>query len=378
LVGVLRSFLLFLAVILLIGAAVLRFRYGGGEPYADLTSPPELAESALQVAVSYPEPIGNVAVNQEGRIFFTVHPESRPQGNRLLEWVNGAAVPYPSGAMQLHLFDTVLGIVVDRQNRLWVIDHGNHGFSDARLFAFDLQTGELAHDHIFLPEIAPAGSFLQDLQVSADGNFVFIADASFWRKHPAIIVYDVQLRRARRVLESHPSVSAEDYLIRTATKDMSFLGGMVALKGGVDGIAIDTDNEWLYYGAISQDGLFRIPLAVLKDASLPEKQRENAVERYSSKPLSDGMSTDTGGNVYITDVEHGAVMIVDPDLQLRTLIRSSRIRWADALSFGPDGWLYIADSAIPEQVLRSKDHIRSKGPYYVFRFQPGFEGVAGQ
>jgi sugar lactone lactonase YvrE len=276
------------------------------------------------------------------------------------------------------MFDTVLGIVVDRQNRLWVIDHGNHGFSDARLFAFDLQTGELVHDHIFLPAIAPAGSFLQDLQVSADGNFVFIADASFWRKRPAIVIYDVQLRRARRVLESHPSVSPEDYLIRTTVRDMSFLGGMVALKGGVDGIAVDTRNEWLYYGAISQDGLFRVPLAVLKDASIPAEQVENSVERYSNKPLSDGMSTDTIGNVYITDVEHGAIMIVDPDLQLRTLLRSSRIRWADALSFGPDGWLYVADSAIPEQVLRSKDHIRSKGPYYIYRFQPGYTGVPGQ
>jgi sugar lactone lactonase YvrE len=153
---------------------------------------------------------------------------------------------------------------------------------------------------------------------------------------------------------------------------------MLALKGGVDGIAVDTDNLWLYYGAISQDGLFRIPLDVLTDASLPAMRLENAVERYSSKPLSDGMSADTSGNIYITDVEHGAVMIVDPDLRLRTLIRSSRIRWADALSFGPDGWLYVADSAIPDQVLRSKGHIRSKGPYYIYRFRPGYEGVAGQ
>lgn len=373
-----RSFLLFLAVILLIAAAILRIRYGGGEPYTDISTPPLLPESALEVVVTYPEPIGNVAVNRDGRIFFTVHPESRPQGNRLLEWVNGAAVPYPGVAVQLHLFDTALGIAIDRQNRLWVIDHGNHGFSNARLLAFDLDTGEIAHDHTFLPEIAPAGSFLQDLQVSADGNFVFIADASFWRKKPGIVVYDVQLRHARRLLESHPSVSAEHYVIRTATKDMVFLGGLVTLKGGVDGITIDTENDWLYFGAISQDGLFRVPLAVLKDASLPARQVENAVERYSSKPLSDGMSSDTSGNVYVTDVEHGAVMIVSPDREITTLIRSDRIRWADALSFGPDGWLYLADSAIPDQVLMSKEHIKSKGPYTIFRFRPGYVGIPGQ
>jgi hypothetical protein len=81
--------------------------------------------------------------------------------------------------------------------------------------------------------------------------------------------------------------------------------------------------------------------------------------------------------VYVTDIEHGAVMIVGRDLQPRTLIASDRIRWADGLSFGPGGWLYLADSAIQEQVLRSRDHIKSKGPYYIFRFRPGHEGVPG-
>ena len=71
-------------------------------------------------------------------------------------------------------------------------------------------------------------------------------------------------------------------------------------------------------------------------------------------------------------------MRVGPNRTLETLIRTPRIRWADALSFGPDGWLYIADSAIPDQVLRSKRHIREAGPYFIYRFRPGVEGVPGQ
>lgn len=372
-----KSFLLFVASIALLGAAVLRVRYGGGEPYPDLSTPPLLPESQLETVLSYPEPIGNVAVNRDGRIFFTIHPESRPQGNKLLEWVDGAAVPYPSGTVQPHLFNTILGVVVDRQNRLWTIDHGNHGFSTARLLAFDLDSGELVHDHRFRDEIAPTGSFLQDLQVSADGEFVFIADASFWRKRPAIVVYELATRRERRVLESHASVEAGDYLIRTATREMVFLGGLVSLKGGVDGLALDLENQWLYYGAINQDDLFRVPVKVLMDASLPPRQIENAVERFSNKPLSDGMSADLYGNLYVTDIEHGSVMIVDEDQVPKTLIHSQRIRWPDSLRFGPDGWLYLADSAIQDQVLRSKGHIKSKGPYYVYRFRPGHEGIPG-
>ena len=76
----------------------------------------------------------------------------------------------------------------------------NHGTHAARLLAFDLDNGEVIHDHRLPPEIAPIGSFLQDLQVSADGRTIVIADASFWRKSPAIIVYDIASATARRVL----------------------------------------------------------------------------------------------------------------------------------------------------------------------------------
>lgn len=372
-----RNLLLFLLVIALAAAIVLRVRYGGGDPYVDLSTSPILGDDALEEVIRYPEPIGNIAVSADGRIFFTVHPESRPQGNKLLEWVDGAGVPYPNGTVQPHLFETVLGVVVDRQNRLWTIDNGNHGFGVARLLAFDLASGDLLHNHEFRTEIAPAGSFLQDLQVSANGATVFIADASIWRRSPAIIVYDVGTRNARRVLDSHSSVSTQNYMIRTPLRDMTFLSGLVDLKTGVDGIAIDPDNNWLYYGAMNNGNLFRISVQSLLNETLPARQLESEVQRVADKPLSDGMSVDLAGNVYITDVEHGAVMRVTTDRQLETLVRSPRIRWADALSFGPDGWLYLADSAIPEQVLKPKDYIESRGPFTVFRFRPGTAGVPG-
>jgi len=217
---------------------------------------------------------------------------------------------------------------------------------------------------------------LQDLQVSADGNTIVIADASFWRKRPALIVYDIESGDARRVLEKHESVSARNFLIRTPDRDMEFLGGMVALRGGVDGIALGP--EWLYYGALSGSGLYRVRLRDLRDASLPPKQLANRVERVGDKPLSDGLSADFEGGVYITDIEHNAIMRSSPSGELSTIIQSRDIRWPDALSFGPDGYLYVADSALPELILRSQEHIKAQAPYRVFRFKPGVAGVPGQ
>jgi sugar lactone lactonase YvrE len=371
-----KKILLFLLILGVIATSGVRVRYGGGEPYPDLSTAPALTGSLIEEVLSYPEPVGNVAVSESGRIFFTVHPEARPHGNKLLEYVAGASVPFPDGAAQSQLFDTVLGVTVDRLNRLWTIDHGNHGMRSARLLAFDLGTSELVHDHLLDEGIAPAGSFLQDLQVSRDGRTVIIADASFWRKSPAIIVYDVKSATARRVLQGHPSVSAENYLIRNGQRQMTFVGGLVALRGGVDGIVLD--DEWLYFGAISGSGLYRVRLADLRDGSIPDSQLATRIERYADKPLSDGFSIDVAGNVYMTDVEHGAISIVGADRNLHTLIRSDQIRWPDALSFGPDGWLYIADSDLGDVILQSRDHIKTRGPYRIFRFRPGTAGTPGQ
>lgn len=371
-----KTALLFIVVLLVTAATALWIRHGGGNPYPDLTGSPQLSSDALEEVLTYSEPIGNVAVNRDGRVFFTVHPESRPQGNKLLEYVNGAAVPYPSLRQQSELFDTPLGVAIDRFDRLWVIDHGNHGLRPARIVAIDLVSGQVLRNQFFDATIAPAGSILQDLQVSADGRTIVIADTSFWRKSPALIIYDVESGNARRVLEGHASVSAENYTIRSQDHDMKFLGGIVALRGGVDGIALGT--EWLYWGALSGSGLYRVLLEDLRDRNLPASQLASRLERYSDKPLSGGLSLDIAGNVYITDVEHYAIFRVDLQRNLSTLIQSRKIRWPDALSFGPDGYLYVADSALPELILKSTEHIKANGPYRIFRFQPGFEGIPGQ
>ncbi|WP_164010732.1 L-dopachrome tautomerase-related protein [Pyxidicoccus trucidator] len=363
--------------LLLLAALGVRLRYGGGAPYPDVTGMPLLPDSALEVAAMSPEPIGNLAVSSTGRLFFTIHPESRPEGAKLLEWVDGKAVPYPTAELQAKLFETPLGITIDRRDWLWTIDHGNHGMGTPRLLAFELATGHLAHEFVFPPDVAPPGSFLQDLRVDVKGDAVFIADVAFWRRGPGLVVYDVAAKQARRVLSGHPSVFPQDYIIRNPIKEMVFFGGLAALKAGVDGIAMDPSGEWVWFAAMNHDTMYRVRAADLRDASLGEAELEKRLHAVGRKPLNDGLSADVEGNVLITDVEHGAVLRMSPEGRLETLVKSPRIRWADALSHGPDGWVYLADSAIPHQMLQSKAHIAANAPYYIYRFKSGIAGVAG-
>lgn len=368
--------LLVLAGALAVGG--LRLYFGGGTAYADLTAAPLVGEGGLETVLSYREPIGNVAVSANGRVFFTVHPEARPQGPRLLEWRDGKAEPFPAQDIQASIFATPLGLVVDRHNRLWTVDPAHHGFGRPRIVAIDLNSGLVVHEHVFPRGIAPRGSLLQDLQVDPAGRFVYIADTSFWRRSPALVVYDSATRKSRRLLENDPSVRAQGWVIRTPIREMRYLGGLVPMKPALDGIALDPTGQWLNFGAMAHDTLYRIATSALLDEQLPGKELAERVERLGRKPLSDGLSADLPGNVYITDVERGAVLRMAPGGELTTIIKSPRIRWADALSFGPDGWLYLADSALPDVVLKSRGHIEGHGPYHVYRFRPGTTGTPGQ
>lgn len=42
----------------------------------------------------------------------------------------------------------------------------------------------------------------------------------------------------------------------------------------------------------------------------------------------------------------------------------------NGLSFGGDGYAYLADSDVPDQMLQSKEHMAAHKPYYIYRFRP--------
>ncbi len=374
----LRNISLALAGIAVIVALALYGRYGGGDPYPDLSTAPLFGEEALETVLAFPEPFGNVAASADGRVFFTVHPESGPTGPVLYEVRDGEAFPYPSREVSETRFVTALGVSVDQQNRLWVIDHGNHGFQGAGLTAFDLATGEVVHEVTFDSDVGEWASFLNDLTVSPDGRYVYIADVSFFGKNPGLVVYDTDSGEAWRILEDHPSVVAQDWIIENPIKTMTFFGGLIALKPGVDGIVVDREGDYVYYAAMTHDGLFRVPTSILHDRPAAPAAIAASVERIGDKPLSDGLSIDVDGNVYITDVENGGIARMAPDGSLRTLIKSDRVRWADGISYGGDGFYYFTDSAIPDQMLQSRSHIESSAPYFLYRFKADIEGIPGR
>jgi sugar lactone lactonase YvrE len=358
----------------LVVAVSLAAACGGRGRLEDRTSAPAIPASAVETVVDLEYPPGNIAVSATGRVFFTLHPDGNPP-TQVHELKDGKASPFPSASFPD--WQSVLALRIDRQNRLWALDYAKYGRGQPRLIAFDLATDEEVHRYDFPSEVAGFLSMLNDFQVSPDGDTIYIAEASPIRQTPAIIVYDVATKTSRRVLDSHPSLLPQGYVIQAPGRDMVVLG-FYALHIGIDTIALDRSGQWLHYGPVNGARLYRVPTAALRDKSLDDAALAKRIEDYAPKPISDGASTDDAGDVYLTDPEHSAVVAVGPDRTLRTLIKDPKFRWPDGLSFGPDGWLYVTCSSLQHVLFVSNATMREHAPYQIFRFRPGGTAWPGQ
>lgn len=370
-----------LLVVLSVGVlGYVRYRYGGGETFPDRTSDPEHGFDELEVVATTDYPPGNVAVAPDGRVFVTLHPDGRPSTKvALIE--DGQLVPWPNEEMQRPApegiwFHTPLSLRIDRQNRLWVLDFAEHGTGQPKLLAFDLDSRELVHRFDVPREFAGAGSHLNDFQVHPDGDRIYIADASVFAQTPALLVYDIELRRMRRLLDSDVSVRAENFVI-TVEGQPQVVFGLFAVRPGVDSIALDRRGEWLYFAAMTASRFYRVRTRDLDDTTMSRDELSARVEALEPKTVSDGIAIDDEDRLYVSDPEHSAIVTREPDGTLRTLFRDPRLRWPDGFGFGPDGWLYVTCSALQHVLMKNPAEIAVHRPFHVYRFRSGATATPG-
>jgi sugar lactone lactonase YvrE len=264
---------------------------------------------------------GNVTVTDSGRIIMSQHQFYEPQYSVVEYRGDGAVVPFPNQALNDRAshadfkLDSVLGIWTDAEGVVWMLDNGMRSGIMPKLVGWNTQTDKL-HRVIYLPPpIAPQDAFVNDFAVDSSRQRIFISDPA-GGGNAAIIVVNLETGAARRVLQGHASVVPEtiDLVIDNhpiQTKDAA--GRLSRPHIGVNPITEDLSNEWVYFGPMHGLNLYRIKAADLADENLDDKALGLRVERYSAKPISDGISIDRDNNIYLGELAENAIGVIKPD-----------------------------------------------------------------
>lgn len=310
---------------------------------------------------------GNVAVSSSGRVFATIHPLGSKK-MQLVEVVNGKAVAYPNESFQKNnqtstnsKFDTMLGLIFDKKDRLWVTDMGLE-LGTTRLWSFDIKTNKVIEKIALPSSIAPKGSFLQDVVIDEKNNWAYLADIS----NPGIIAINLKTKKARR-FSGHQALLAED-------KDMIIDGKVINFGGkparvAIDPITLSADRETLFFGAMNGTSWYKVPAKLFRE-NKDDKTIGKAITVAGKKPLSDGATTDAAGNHYFTNLQEHAITKLAADGNLTTILKhNSLLLWPDNVYLGPDNWMYISTNQLNTTPAFTGGLDEGKPPYYIYRFK---------
>lgn len=331
---------------------------------------PLLDKGKLEVLGELPAPPGNITVSSDGRVFFSFHPEAgSASAVRVAELVAGKAQPFPDEAWQQSRregpwFHSPLSLRADSKGWLWVLDHANYGAGKPAISAFDIKTRELVHRHVFPQSIVPQGSLLNDFAIDEARGFIYIADTGAFNFDPALIIYEIATKSARRVLVDHFSVKEMNQTMIVEGQSQSLFG--LPLRVANDSIALSADGEFLYYGPMTGDSLYRLPTSLLSNPRRDSAALAGSVRRHCAKPASDGIAVDGRGRIYFTAIERDGIGVRLEDGRLEMLVQDPKLlSWPDGLSVH-GGFLYITVSRL-HHCFAERASVVSRAPFHILR-----------
>lgn len=336
---------------------------------SDRTTSPLRPANEAEVVARFEFPPMHVTVSRDGRIFLDALARDRSSAIKTVELKAGVMTPFPIPELQ-HKFSTIHGVHVDRKDRLWVLDHGNYAASHRpRIYGYDIATGKEIEDYAFPAAVAPLGSMLNDLVVEDRHEKALISDTGSLFRDSAIVEFDIAHRNSRRMLPGHPSLRQGQFDIVVENQPFRIMR-IFRPRYGIDGIALDPAGRWFYYSALNSGELYRVPVSAAFDESIDNPRLATQVEKVADITMTDGMLFDSAGRLYLSDIEHSAIVRLTPAGQLETVFKDPRFRWPISYALAPDGQIYFTCGSIDRVQLRNRTEIMALGPYFLYRFRP--------
>jgi sugar lactone lactonase YvrE len=332
-----------------------------------------------------------VTVSHKGRIFVNFPKWGDDVSFTVAEIRKGEMVAYPDESInqtnpadQAAALVSVQSVVVDPVDRLWILDTGSPLFQPTKyggpkLVCVDLKTDQISKKILFPQDVALPTTYLNDIRFDlrrGSEGMAFITDSA--QKGPnGIIVVDLASEQSWRRLHDHPSVKPEELqTFLPIVEGRPFLeqqpDGSVkhGASMGSDGIAINADGTRLYYCPLGSRKLYSVDTNALSDQSLKEQEvGATVIDEGDRGGASDGLESDSAGNIYSTNYEHNAILRRSPDKRWETLTHEPRLLWPDTLSLATDGYLYVTANQLHRQARFHKGKDLRRKPYSLFRIR---------
>jgi sugar lactone lactonase YvrE len=327
-----------------------------------------------------------VTVSHEGRIFVNFPRWGDKVEYTVAELKDGKPVPYPDAEFNRFHPDnpaagliSVQSVVVDPQDRLWILDTGSLNFGPPlpggpRLIGVDLRSNRVFKTITFPPDVALKTTYLNDVRFDlrrGPGGLAFITDSA--DKGPnGIIVVDLGSGQSWRRLNNHPSMRAVPGFLPVVEgrplMNRPPKGKPSHLAMGSDGIAIGSDGSRLFYCPLASRHLYSVSVDALAKRELTDEQVAKTVQDHGDKGGgADGLETDSKGRIYMTNYEHNAILRRLPDGTIETVIHDPRLLWPDTLSVAPGGYLYVTANQLHRQGRFHDDKDLRQRPFELFR-----------
>ncbi|ACU58930.1 L-dopachrome tautomerase-related protein [Chitinophaga pinensis] len=288
-----------------------------------------------------------VTVTADKRIFVCFPRLEGDKGIRIGEVLtDGKIIPYPDAAWNnwqigkatSQKFVRTNSLRIGPDGLLWIVDTGTPSMgaaplpdSAAKLVAIDTRTNRVVRI-IPLAGVSSKATFIDDLRMI--GNTIYLTDAG----DPALIVMDKMSGQGRRVLEHHPSTTAEKAIWAAGhiMKDES--GQQVHIHA--DQLEISPGGKWLYFQAASGP-LWRVETRFLNSPYPSEKELKSHVTLFYQTLSTGGTAIDATGNIYVSDVNKQQITRISPEGKSQVIVQDKRLSWCDALWIDEEGYLWM-------------------------------------
>jgi sugar lactone lactonase YvrE len=224
-------------------------------------------------------------------------------------------------------------------------------------------------------------SALKDLRVDlgrGDAGTIFITDNAP-NAEEALIVVDFATRRVLRRLTGHVSMLPPPDAVMFAGSEPLMIsapnGKRRPFAAGLNRLAISPNGNELYYSAFTSRRLYSIDAKSLADPKLSDHDVARTIKDLGEAGISSHLETDMEGRIYISDLEHDAIIRRSPERNLDTVVADSRLMWPDTTAIASDGFIYVTSSQHDRRVQFHDGLDLRKRPFALYRAPTGSRPV---